>query len=124
LACRKRDEHESRIGLFLIRPLLIKTRWLISDAYKTKNTDKNGESNKTKTKQSLSRPFAVTAVLCTLTAIALVGLDCYQSSSSEACVWGKSLILLYIGFAVVFAAPIIFLIYYFCKKAWVSFKAG
>ena len=75
-------------------------------------------------KQNLFRPFGIIAILMSLFPMAWVAFDCYQKSSSEACVWGKSLIILYIGFTVIFVAPIIFLIYYFSKKTWNSFKAS
>ncbi len=69
-------------------------------------------------KQNLYKPFVVISFLISLFPIVLVAVDCYQSSSSEACVWGQSLMPLYLGFAILFAAPICFLIYYFGNVLW------
>ena len=69
-------------------------------------------------KQKLYKSFVVIAILMSLFPITWVTIDCYKNSSSEACVWGQSFMPLYLGFAILFAAPVSFLIYYFGKKIW------
>ncbi len=55
-----------------------------------------------------------TALLSTLisllTPVVIVGIDCLERSTSEACVWGKSFMPLYIGVALIIGAPIMYLL--------------
>jgi len=74
-------------------------------------------------KQKLFKPFAIIAILISIFPIAWVAFDCYQNTGAEACVWGKYFIVLYLGFAVIFTTPILFLIYYFGRKVWRSFRS-
>jgi len=74
-------------------------------------------------KQKLFKPLGIIATLMSITSITWVAFDCYQSATSEACVWGKSFLILYLGFAIVFVTPILLLIYYFSKKVWHLFKS-
>ena len=67
--------------------------------------------------QKLYKSFSIIAVSVSTAPIVWVAFDCYQSASSEACVWGKALVILYVGLSIVLLAPIVFLIYYFSKKA-------
>ena len=75
------------------------------------------------TTQKLYKPLLIIAVFVSIAPIAWVAFDCYQIALSEACSWGKSLLILYIALSVVLLAPIIFLIYYFIKKTWNLLKA-
>ena len=69
-------------------------------------------------KQKSYKPFGIIAFLISLFPIVWVAVDCYKSSSSEACVWGQSFMPLYFGFAILLATPICFLIYYFGNVLW------
>jgi len=55
-----------------------------------------------------------TAVAAMAVSIAIpilwVGFDCFSNSASEACVWGKSFMSLFLGIAVVIGAPLLYLL--------------
>ena len=73
-------------------------------------------------KQKLYKPFAIIALFISLFPITLVTIDCYSNSHSEACVWGKSFMPLYLGISLLFVTPIVFIVYYFGKKLWKKLK--
>lgn len=67
-------------------------------------------------KQRAYKQFGIIVFLVSLIPTVLVATDCYKNSSSEACVWGQSLFLLYLAGVMFCVAPIIFLIYCFAKS--------
>ena len=55
-----------------------------------------------------------TAIVAMVVAVAIpilwVGFDCLSNRTSEACVWGKSFMPLFLGIAVVIGAPLLYLL--------------
>lgn len=66
--------------------------------------------------QRAYKTAGVIALLVCLLPIFWVAADCFANSSSEACVWGKAYMPLYLGISILIGAPLGFLVYHFSLK--------
>ncbi len=66
--------------------------------------------------QKAYKTLGVIALLVCLYPIFWVTADCFVDGLSEACVWGKAYMPLYLGIAIVIGTPLGFLVYHFGRK--------
>ena len=66
------------------------------------------------------KTLAIIALLMCMYPITGLVIDCYKNAGSEACVWNKGLLPLYLAVAIFIATPLGFLVYHFGRKVWAA----